>query len=68
MTRDANGRFASSANGGGGAVQNGTIAPDPLNEYKEALTGLVRVKEKLGTLHELDTELRGILVRLQDER
>ena len=45
MTRDANGRFASSSNGGGGAVQNGTV--DPLNEYREGLAALIRAKERL---------------------
>src|SRR6516165_696378 len=66
MTRDANGRFASAGNGGEGAVSNG--ATDPLGEYKEALAGLVRAKEKLGTLRGLDTELHGTVARLQDER
>jgi hypothetical protein len=66
MTRDANGRFASSANGGVGAVPND--AKDRLQEYKEGLAGLIRVHGKLETLRALETELHGTAERLQDER
>jgi hypothetical protein len=47
-------------------VQNGTA--DPRSEYREGLAALIRAKEKLGTLHEIDTELRGTGARLQDDR
>jgi hypothetical protein len=67
MMRDAADRFASSSNGGGGAVQNGAIASDPLSEYREGLALLLRPSEKLETLRTLDTELRGTSARLQDE-